>query len=222
MLSTAFRRIPKTAARDGSCSFPVSLNNRKPWVCYFTLLTLVFGLSLLPSDADARDVSHGTSWTSNKRAADILKVITDFQNQCDKGCKYEAPSVVRQVVLTYKKKPNDFFIWTEVADIIDSNWFSRVKVSRLGHKTIVRQSMAKESDIKALEKASGLKSDPVLDECKVTYTFTEIFDKTGKFIKSHVTFSAIVTATGLVGILEGPLKGAMVGNAEATKNNLRK
>ncbi len=180
---------------------------------------LVWTATVWAATAEAKDVSFRRSWVLKTPAQTIVDVLTDYAHYCDEGCKYRYPSVKKTLVLPFRRTPSSFYVWTFVEDIKNSEWFSHVTVKSEGNRTVVTFAMVTERQGKALERKYGKPHDPVFDRCITRYDIREI-SRDGKFQKTHLTFSAQVSVSGLISLFSGAVHSGLEDTAEAILRNI--
>jgi hypothetical protein len=189
----------------------------------FFIYISLFSISLLfcASIVEAKDVVYKKSWKVNKNAQEIVAILTDYNNYCDKGCKYRSPSVKKSVVLPYQKTDSSFYMWTFVEDTKDSKWFSHVTITQSGNRTIVLSTMLLDKQAEELAKISKRPNAPVFDDCVSRYEITEIF-RDGQFVSSEISFIAKVTISGLISLFSGQVESGLEESGKAIINNITK
>lgn len=172
---------------------------------------LVSGL-LTAGTASAKDFRVHRDWAFPRRAAELVSMLADYTDMCDHGCRYHAPTVQKSVVLSYKRTPNDFYVWTSTDDIQDSSWFGHVTIQQTEHRAHLEFKMVSEDVAEMLEKTTKLENDPATDYCTVTYDIVEEY-LDGKFVRSAVSFTTVVRLGGLAAWIGGGIVTSRLSDA---------
>lgn len=102
------------------------------------------------------------------RLEQVQNIILDYENYCNKGCKYKLNGV-KQLKIVERVSPTLFYIWMDVRNVKNFQYFSKVEVIAVKNK-IVRaqnalQSERAEEGIHDLQK-EGLIGDEKAEEQK--------------------------------------------------------
>lgn len=71
------------------------------------------------------------------KAAPLVALVTAYDQQCRRGCRYEVPSVDRTEILP-GGSAGLFYTWSFVDDLLDGAYFVAVEVETVGASTTVR------------------------------------------------------------------------------------
>jgi len=123
------------------------------------------------------------SGQSSQRKATILDIIADLENQCMQGCKYYLPSI-RETVLVDQVSDQEFYTWTYVEDMLDSQFYSKIIVT----DSSVSYSTPTAEELKRIA-ASGRKHRPVFKTREGEWRVTEKFSSDGKFTHSEIVLN---------------------------------
>ena len=131
-----------------------------------------------------------------------MAAVLAFDQRCARGCRHFAPRLVRTVVLPYRRKPDDFYVWMFIEDARNSKWFSHVTIQRVARRMSVSIQMVTSEMASFLERTSGQSYDPAFNECATTYEIEPASDANGR-AKTLVTFSTAIGLSGAAAIFGG-------------------
>jgi hypothetical protein len=122
----------------------------------------------------------------------VINQIIDYENYC-KNCKYKLNSVKEIKIIKDKESAKgSFYIWTNVESIMNSKYFSHVKVKKEKGSVFITQKQVDPKVAKILERKTGLKHDPLLEDISSTY---ELFKNKKKI---HINYTIKVGYSGLI------------------------
>ncbi len=183
-----------------------------------SVLSLRFLLVAVP--ARAMDVVVKRTWEIAKPAAALVEVLVAYDQFCARGCRYHVPSVEVAQILSYSRRPEDFYTWTSVKDIKDSTWFSHVTVKRREHGARVEVSMVTPAVAQTLAKASKREHDPSVDGSVNVYELEEVYAG-DRFQKTRITLTETVSISGMSAVFgSGIVRDRLEENARAMQSNL--
>src|SRR5262245_58409861 len=55
---------------------------------------------------------HRASHLTRKSPDEVLRVLTAYEQHCDRGCKYWGPRIVQWVTVPYYRSRDDYYTWT--------------------------------------------------------------------------------------------------------------
>lgn len=71
--------------------------------------------------------------------APLVAMVTAYDQQCRRGCRYTVPGVDRTRILP-GERAGLFYTWSHVDDVLDASYFVAVEVKTEGPRTTVRYS----------------------------------------------------------------------------------
>lgn len=188
------------------------------------VLTLILTISVWTPPAEASaTVNHTGEHFTSKRAAEVLQILTAYSQICDSGCKYRAPSLVQMFVVSYQREKNSYYTWSDIEDVKDSEFFSRVTINDRGngHITMVTSVLdPSDKNLGGLKKASGKDHGPLSDSGMTRFEIVEVFGADGKFQKTRVQQIQKITVSGLYEMFTSQIRDGMARAAEATFGNI--
>ena len=141
------------------------------------------------------------SGKSSMRKEQILEIITDLENQCMKGCPYFLPSI-RESVIINTVSENEFYVWTYVSDLIDSQFFTKITIKG----DVITYTNPSKGMIQSLQ-ASQYKHKPVFQKRLGQWTLKEVLESDGKFSYTQVDFKLdVITKNRLAKTFSGQVK----------------
>ena len=177
-------------------------------------------VALGAAPARAKDVVVRRAWDVERPLAEVVDAIAAYDAYCVRGCRYHVPSVVAAQILSYERRPDDFYVWTSVKDVKDSTWFSHVLVRREVHATHVDIRMVSPEKGAALEKATKHPHAPAVDASASDYQLQETAEA-GKPPRTHVTLTMMVSLSGVSALFgSGIARDRMEEAAEEMRKNL--
>ena len=152
-----------------------------------SFIVLLLSQSIHALEIDARYEGSGrfevsANGTSPLRAAKIISIISDLENQCIKGCTYYLPGI-RETVIIQKISQHEFYTWTRAEDIMKEEYISKITVT----ENSVQYSTPNENNLNSLD-TKKYKHKPIFIEREGKWTVTEIFDSVGDFSHCRLDF----------------------------------
>lgn len=71
--------------------------------------------------------------------APLVAMVTAYDQQCRKGCRYTVKGVDRTLILP-GERDGLFYTWSHVDDVLDASYFVAVEITKEGARTTVRYS----------------------------------------------------------------------------------
>jgi len=105
-------------------------------------------------------------------AAPLVAMVTAYDQQCRRGCRYEVPAVDRTILLPGERE-GLFYTWTFVDDLLDASYFVAVEVERQGPLTTVRYATPPAAALARLADAEH-PHDPFFERQEGSWTFEEL------------------------------------------------
>lgn len=176
---------------------------------------------LLSATVFAATFQHSAEHVTDKSPEHVWKVLTAYDETCDKGCKYSRPSLVKVVKLSHQATPTRWYTWSHVGSTLkDAKYFTEVALVRKseGHFTTVNRQLdgSDKALIESLESKTGLKHSPLFDGGS---TKTSTSRRANRTVVSQV----VTLETGaVVGLWAGRIREEMAKNVSATFRNIEK
>jgi len=177
-------------------------------------LVVLFALTLgfTAKTAEAKEVRVTNTWSLAASPEAVIAATLDFQNMCKKGCPQYIPHLVKTIVLSYERHPDDFYVWMFVEDIQNAEWFSHVTIQRSDKHTRVTIQMVDPALGESLHKLTKGANDPAFDVCKTIYDIDTV-EGHGGARTTRMTFTSLIQLSGLAaffgsGIARGRLEEA--------------
>jgi len=104
--------------------------------------------------------------------APLLAIVTAYDEQCRRGCRYTVPSVDRTEILP-GERPGLFYTWSYIDDLLDGSYFAAVESTSEGKRRSVHFFTP---DTPTLARLADKKHphDPFFDFQEGTWTFEEL------------------------------------------------
>lgn len=119
------------------------------------------------------------------KAAPLVAMVTAYDQQCKRGCRYEVPSVDRTEILPGERE-GLFYTWSYVDDLLDGAYFTAVEIETEGAATTVRSSTPDEATLaRLLDKVHPHR--PFFHRQEVVWTFAESPPAPGGTTRTRVT-----------------------------------
>lgn len=147
-------------------------------------------------------------------AAPLVAMLTAYDQQCERGCRYTVPSIDRTEILAGERE-GLFYTWSYVDDVLDASYFSAIEVRREGAVTTVRFATPEaETLARLVDKAHP--HDPFFHFQEGTWTFEELPPAPGGSPRTKVTVAIEMRSDSfLVNLMPGQI-------VERTKNHLQR
>jgi hypothetical protein len=177
------------------------------------LMPLVaLALALAAKPAQAKEVRVTNTWNLAASPDAVLDAMLDYPKMCKKGCPRYIPHLVKTIVLSYERHPDDFYIWMFIEDIQNAEWFSHVTVQRSDKRMRVTVQMVDPALGDSLHKLTKGANDPAFDICKTVYDIDTV-EGPGGARSTRMTFTSQIQLSGLAaffgsGIARGRLEEA--------------
>jgi len=171
----------------------------------------------MSTNAAAKQVRVSHVWNLKASPETVLDAVLAFENTCRHGCAHYVPHLVKTTVLSYQRRPDDFYVWMFVEEIQNSKWFSHVTVRRSGQHVRVVIQMVEPPLAAALQKSTGEVDDPAFDECTTVYDLDPSNGTSG----TRMTFTSVVSLSGLAAFFgSGIARGRLEEATEAVRRDL--
>lgn len=118
-------------------------------------------------------------------AAPLVAILTAYDQQCKRGCRYTVPSVDRTEILPGEKEGR-FYTWSYIDDVLDASYFSAIDVTRDGARTTVHFGTPDAATLARLVDAAH-PHDPFFHHQEGTWTFEELPATPGAGPRTRVT-----------------------------------
>lgn len=179
------------------------------------------GALLVAASAAAATFQHVAEHVTQKSPSHVWKVLSAYDETCDKGCKYSRPSLVKVVKISHGATPTRWYTWSNISSPVkDAKYFTEVTLSRQsgGHfSTVNRQLDASDKAlIEVLERKTGLKHAPVFDGGSTKTVTLSRGEQT--VVKQIVT----VETGAVIGLWARKIREEMEKNVSATFRNIEK
>lgn len=146
-------------------------------------------------------------------AAPLVAMLTAYDQQCEKGCRYTVPSIDRTEILPGEQEGH-FYTWSFVDDVLDASYFSAIEVKREGATTTVRFATPDAATLARLVDAAH-PHEPFFHFQEGTWTFEELPPPPGGRPRTRVTVAIEMRSDSfLVNLLPGQI-------VERTKKHLQ-
>lgn len=175
-------------------------------------------LCAFTSTASAKeDVSESRTEVMATSVDRVLEVLST-SDICDKGCKYRALDLVKEVKVSHKAQKDSFYKWSHIDNTRDTKFYTHYQITRGPVTTIKMRTLTKEQDaalIKELEAETKLPHEPIFDVARTEYSVRSMGDKCE--VKVHTT----TTISGFVGMFPGKVRSSIVASLATLFSNFR-
>jgi hypothetical protein len=183
-------------------------------------LLIASSLALTATNAAAKQVRVSHIWNLAAPPEAVLDTVLAFESTCRRGCAHYVPHLVKTVVLSYQRHPDDFYVWMSVEDIQNAEWFSHVTVRRFDKHVRVVIQMVDPTLATTLQKSTGQAEDPAFDECTTVYDVYAL-DVPGGGPRSRTAFTSVISLSGFAAFFgSGIARGRLEEAAEAVRRDL--
>ena len=183
------------------------------------LYVVAFALLVSASAYAAKVFKHSAVHFTKKSPQQVEKILRDYANYCEEGCKYSRPGLQKVQLLKYKRSDTSWYTWTHVASTFkDVKYFTHVTIKRNPDHSFswLSQQVTDEKLIAKLEKLTGKPHSPIFDDGVTRITVEK--DKKG----SKFTQNVSITISGFISNFSSKIYSSMKKSFEATFKNLDK
>lgn len=136
-------------------------------------LALVALIALPARSARAEDFVVSRDEVFAAPAEALLASILAYDEACDRGCRYAAPHVAQAMILSERRTPEDFFVWTFVKDVQNTSFFSHLRVTRSAGLIHLSLHLVGPKFAAVLQEKSGKPHAPNFDDAIAIFDLEE-------------------------------------------------
>ncbi len=209
------RHVPErsSARKRRAAGLPQSRRTAFKWWA-FLLVLLLCGMA-----SAATTLRHRASHLTRKSPEEVLRILTAYEQHCDRGCRYWGPRVAKWVTVPYKRTRDDHYTWTYMSARRDAEYFAHVRVTRRDDGSIqLKTRMLDDRDedlVELLEDQTGRDHDPGFDDGEVIIEIRPLGDG-----NTRVTESITLTASGLLSLYAGTIRAGIEECVRASFRNI--
>lgn len=183
----------------------------------FLLLVCVVGL-FWADPASAKDHQHEGSHITSKSPAQVVTILTAYEQTCESGCRFSRPNLKEIRRLGFQANERRWYTWSEIKNSIRNvKFFTEVTLESSGGARVLRSRQLDESDqalIAALEEHSGLPHAPAFDKALTVTAMQPSGEGT------RVTQSVFLTSSGMLSMWSGKILASVKESMAAVFSNI--
>ncbi|MBF0298250.1 MAG: hypothetical protein HQK51_05995 [Oligoflexia bacterium] len=165
---------------------------RKFYLVASIALSIFFMNSFYVSNVDAKVFTTKKSKDLLLSKESLKKIILDYENFCEHGCKYKLSDVIESKILESDKK--HMYVWTHVGGEKEFGYFTYVEITEaVDGKITMKESYPSNSEVTRLRTKYELKHNPFFNAYTGIWTLKEKYTENRNFLATTTSYEGNFT-----------------------------